>query len=1136
MNDTLTAWTDQIFAAPSKLRNFEKTKGIIASGNGYFLQFRENTGNRTIVGLQLVKYNYKFNNSYLPKGFSKKFSIPENTSFSLAKSEWNINGNDGKFLLSLSFENQNKESPLFMFLIFTLYVTSFLCIIAALFVAYLYVIRLYGHRYWLISLFVADVFILRAIQFYFQFPTSLYSLDIFSPVYFASSNWLPSLGDLIINILLLLQISYFIHKSVTSLKGKIDSSKWSILWVVVIFLLIIALFEILRLGFRDFVMNSNIPLQFEQLLSLTPYSFAGLLVVVSALLTFLFLSDALIHISRRLNVSTSWFWGSLILILIAYGVYVCRENAFNIILPAFPGLLITFLALRETSLLKGILKTGWIGGTLLLLSILATFLVNQYIREKEHGQREILASHLSDSRDKMAEYYYRLAARDIQEDSLIKQMILGPGSDTASEGDITGYIDKKYFQRLKSRYNILLTLCHPGKKLNVKPNNLITDCNTYFNQQINTYLQAVDSNSLYFMNQSVDYTYYLGKIRLAPDATDEAGNFTLFVELDSKTAGRGLGYPELLMDKSSISAENLSGYSYAYYYQNELVRNVGKFFYNTEYHNNRKVKYFNYSGYSHLVHPIDNKTTLLLSLEKPGLSDLVAPFSFIFFLLLILLVILMTVTGKMLKFRLQSASFRFRLQVFMVILTLTASILIGGVTIFYLNQLNYNKNKDIVSEKINTILVELENRFGKSDSFDNGNWDGLNDALLSLSNSNFTDINIYDTRGMLLASSRFEIFDEGLISEQMNPESFLRMKDERRSFFIHNESIGNYSFLSAYAPLRNVENHLIAYLNIPYFSRQEDLRMEMSKLMATYANIYLAMIALAVFLALIISRYITKPLLIIRDQLGSVRLGTTNTKLEWSGKDEIGELLNEYNRMIDELSVSAERLAKSERESAWREMARQVAHEIKNPLTPIKLSMQHLIKAWDDKAPDWETRLRKFSQTLIMQIDTLSAIATEFSDFAQMPASRFSQVDLISVIHGSSQLFKDLENIRFELPSTDHQVLIFADENQMLRVFNNLIKNAVQAIPPGKEGLITISLETTQKHCLITFRDNGSGIPNEQQTRIFSPNFTTKSAGMGLGLAMVKNIIDSSGGRIWFESVADEGTSFYLQLPLEPNS
>ena len=263
LNDTLTAWTDQIFAAPSKLRNFEKTKGIIASGNGYFLQFRENTGNRTIVGLQLVKYNYKFNNSYLPKGFSKKFSIPENTSLSLAKSEWNINGNDGKFLLSLSFENQNKESPLFMFLIFTLYVTSFLCIIAALFVAYLYVIRLYGHRYWLISLFVADVFILRAIQFYFQFPTSLYSLDIFSPVYFASSNWLPSLGDLIINILLLLQISYFIHKSVTSRKGKIDSSKWSILWVVAIFLLIIALFEILRLGFRDFVMNSNIPLQFE---------------------------------------------------------------------------------------------------------------------------------------------------------------------------------------------------------------------------------------------------------------------------------------------------------------------------------------------------------------------------------------------------------------------------------------------------------------------------------------------------------------------------------------------------------------------------------------------------------------------------------------------------------------------------------------------------------------------------------------------------------------------------------------------------------------------------------------------------------------------------------------------------------
>jgi signal transduction histidine kinase len=195
--------------------------------------------------------------------------------------------------------------------------------------------------------------------------------------------------------------------------------------------------------------------------------------------------------------------------------------------------------------------------------------------------------------------------------------------------------------------------------------------------------------------------------------------------------------------------------------------------------------------------------------------------------------------------------------------------------------------------------------------------------------------------------------------------------------------------------------------------------------------------------------------------------------------------------------------------------------------------MQLLLRAWQDKAPDWENRLKRFSQTLIMQIDTLSSIATEFSDFAQMPEPEIQRFDVIPLIQQSSALYRDQSDCEIFFETTRTESIIKADPNQILRVFNNLIKNALQAIPSEKKGIIRINLEHDSETCIITFQDNGTGIPTEKQTRIFSPNFTTKTTGMGLGLAMVKNIIDSSSGRIWFETNPGEGTTFFISLPLD---
>jgi len=237
--------------------------------------------------------------------------------------------------------------------------------------------------------------------------------------------------------------------------------------------------------------------------------------------------------------------------------------------------------------------------------------------------------------------------------------------------------------------------------------------------------------------------------------------------------------------------------------------------------------------------------------------------------------------------------------------------------------------------------------------------------------------------------------------------------------------------------------------------------------------------------------------------------------------------------MIDAITESANILARSERESAWREMAMQVAHEIKNPLTPMKLSIQYLDKAWKEQAPDWDVILKRFSKNMVEQIDSLSVIASEFSYFAKMPAPQNELIDVLPVIESSMAIFSGSDKIKMRLlhePVDTYR--IFADKKQLVRVMNNLILNAVQSIGDRTDGAITIKVEFAGQKVLIAISDNGDGIPEEMKRKVFMPSFSTKTEGMGLGLAIVRGIVENSGGRIWFESERGEGSTFFIEWPV----
>jgi nitrogen fixation/metabolism regulation signal transduction histidine kinase len=241
--------------------------------------------------------------------------------------------------------------------------------------------------------------------------------------------------------------------------------------------------------------------------------------------------------------------------------------------------------------------------------------------------------------------------------------------------------------------------------------------------------------------------------------------------------------------------------------------------------------------------------------------------------------------------------------------------------------------------------------------------------------------------------------------------------------------------------------------------------------------------------------------------------------------------------MVSELTENADKLAKSERESAWREMAKQIAHEIKNPLTPMKLSVQYLQKAWKDGIPDFDLRLEKFSNSLISQINNLSNIATEFSNFAKMPRARAEEVNIIAKLSDSINLLESTENVKFE---TDFggvkELYVYADKEQVLIVFSNLIQNGIQAVPKGRDAVIRIKAEELNDQVKISISDNGSGVPADLRDKLFIPNFTTKTSGMGLGLAIVKNIVVNAGGEIWYETEMNTGTTFFVTFPIYKQS
>ena len=477
-------------------------------------------------------------------------------------------------------------------------------------------------------------------------------------------------------------------------------------------------------------------------------------------------------------------------------------------------------------------------------------------------------------------------------------------------------------------------------------------------------------------------------------------------------------------------------------------------------------------------------------------------------------------------------SLRIRIFLSMIVLVLIASILMASISIIQFkneakeyHQERLERKESAIKEHINYVLSNTTYPLTTRNL-------ALifKDKIHELAQIHGLEINIYGLNGKLQKSSKAS-FSVDTVKPPI-PKYILKLVEssiEKR--YVDIKNIDGIKNRSSYSQIKDEKFKPLGILNIPYVEDDGFYEAELKNFLLKLGQVYSLMLLIAFGLAYFLSSYITKSLKTISDKLRDTSLDQKNEKivLEANSK-EINLLIKAYNGMVDELEESATKLAQSEREEAWREMAKQVAHEIKNPLTPMRLTVQSFQRKFDANDPDLKQKLNDYSKTLIQQIDTMSSVASAFSNFASMPAQQNETLNVVQVVELALDIFNE-EFIAFE--SESFAVISKMDRTQLIRIITNLVKNAIQSFPEEQiEKSVVVTVKKNNGNVLIVVKDNGNGIEPENVDHIFEPKFTTKNSGMGLGLGIIKNIIENYKGTISFETKLGEGTTFTVSLPI----
>ncbi len=985
---------------------------------------------------------------------------------------------------------------------------------------------------------------------FFDLPFFIQNYEVFN-IRFSDLNnqWFYTLGDFLLDMFLLFILSIFISIEIKPKHTRHYNQIQKTIFAFLTNLFVCGGLAALQVGIRDIVMSSHISFEFNDFSHIDRYSLMALTCIGILFLSYFIVSHKFFVLSSTFRFNKK---KKSLLFLTALAAVITTSVIYEVlpvdIFVFSAGSIINIIALKYFSQRKTS-SLVWISIWLLFFSTLATIILENSNIDKGILLRKDFARTLAFERDIETENMFGSLLPGILDDGLLKISLNNPLSPSPRRQAIElltyRYLDNYFFGRYNYNVHVFTEKGRPYRGEKRDYHELMDN--------IKNSIKTSSPNLYFYSHPDSDYSYF-ARLKIIQNNNTLA---IILIEFKPKKSFKKSNIYVELLSRNKKRIENIYGqFNYALYKYEERVSTNSTYFQAQLNYNlkrpepgkflkvniiNKKQSGKNVSSNkknNYLIYRSkhDGNSISIVSIPQINIFKILSVFAYLFCFGIFLLLGFQLLNNIIRYFtRIEIVTVRFentlreQIQRGIIMVTLASFVAIAIITILYYSYEYDEYHKSRLIRKINsterTAAWQIEQ---------------TQDSIIrlphakSLSDIHKIDVNIYDLGGNLMSSSEEVIFERHLLSRKMEPRAFQQLKHEQNNLFSQNEVINNFEYISAYVPLKDKNEITIAYLNLPYdLAGSRNIgSQDVAEFLGALLNVYVIFLLIAGGAAFFIANSVTNPLSVIAKKLARIQLGKKNDPIIWDKNDEIGELVDRYNKMIKELEENTKKLARSQRESAWREMAKQVAHEIKNPLTPMKLNIQLFERVVNNNPEKAQKMVKRVTKTLIEQIDSLAHIASEFSSFAKMPIANNEKLNLSELVKSAYSLFKEEENVQLYLDIAKKDCSIFADRTQIMRVLNNLLKNAIQAIPEDQPGIIRVSLSATKTTAIIKVSDNGCGIPEEQEEDIFVPNFTTKSSGTGIGLAMSKTIVEMAKGNIYFESKVGKGSDFYVELPL----
>ncbi len=982
----------------------------------------------------------------------------------------------------------------------------------------------YNHRPALCFLILAlSLAGMRVIMLSAHFPARFIRLPVFDAKYFASSGFNPSMGDLLFNSLCVLILCLYLflnYSTFEGLHGALSRKAWRL--VIKSFSATALLFGFLYpfVVVQTIYNNSAITLAVSE--SIT---FDLLRVVAFVCVFFSWLSAFMfVHVFVRLLTGSKQRLHIVGYLLAGVVVFAgINELTGQYYLPALVVGVAYLTVVAVFRLDHSLMHLQYTSFGYFLCAILAFSLIGygavSWFGAKERTRQQVqFASDFLLERDNFGEYLLDEASRKIEADAFIQNRMSGLFiSKEAVRQKIRHIFLSGYF----NKYNVdLLLFGSNGQSLDDSPSD---DFSTWLGR-LDRDAVKTEYPTIYFINSNREEIgmRYVSLIRITRN--DLTMGFVVISMVLRKIIPENV-YPELLVDNRFQRSFRSDNYSYAVFRNQQLLFSSGDYNYDRfdGFGNPALTKGIPANGYYHLASEDTDGRLAVVSAKIPSVTCRLADFSFLLICGLALLMLFLLGIGIYNVVQKRQFSFTERIQLilnlsFFVPLIAVSSITLGLTSRSAQEQLN----TDYLSRSRN-IASALSAGVPETDAIPDG---FENQFIQQVALANL-DANMFSPAGHLLVTTQPLVFEYHLLAPVVSPEALGRVINGERSFILQ-EQAGALRYYVAYsAVLGGTSGKLLGILAIPYFQSQRSLEAMQITILSNILIIFTLLFLLLLIISFVASSWLTQPLAIITQKIGRVSLTESNQPIEWPADDEIGRLVREYNQMLVKLSESKSELERTQRERTWREIAQQVAHEIKNPLTPMKLTLQQLQRINEG---DHSEKLKNSIASLLAQIDALDGIAGSFSTFAKMPEPVLVRVELVGLLKEACALYQQTGKVHFESNLTGAFTL--ADKQVLSRAVINLILNGLQAEQPGRGVAVTVKLERENSMYRITVADNGTGIADTIRDKIFLPHFSTKQAGSGLGLAIARQGIEQMGGKIGFESLEGNGTRFFILLPV----